>query len=303
VGYELKKNESASAGIRRIAREEIEEALELLEKRDSDLEETVHELRKHFKKIRAVARLVRDELGENAYRRDNDTVRGLGRRLASVRDGSVRVDALDGLRSTYEKDFPSDRVSSIRKRLALRRRAALGRVRRGSTLSAIAGELDPLRARVRAWPLKQEGFACLEPGLRRVYRQGRNGEVEAYASRTDEAFHEWRKRAKDLRYHVDLLEPIWPETMKEVEKTLHELTDHLGDDHDFADLRRILTTSPNLTQGADGVATVIELIDRRRSELQAAARPIGARIYSEKPKAFSRRIESYWAAWRSCPDE
>ncbi len=37
-------------------------------------------------------------------------------------------------------------------------------------------------------------------------------------SRTDEAFHEWRKRAKDLRYHVDLLEPVWPEVMENVEK-------------------------------------------------------------------------------------
>jgi predicted GTPase len=91
--------------------------------------------------------------------------------------------------------------------------------------------------------------------------------------------------------------------MKDVEKTLHDLTDHLGDDHDFADLRRVLTTSPKLTEGADGVATVIELIDRRRSELQASARPIGARIYSEKPRAFASRIESYWNAWRSCPDE
>jgi predicted GTPase len=91
--------------------------------------------------------------------------------------------------------------------------------------------------------------------------------------------------------------------MKDVEKTLHDLTDHLGDDHDFAELRRVLTTSPKLTEGADGVATVIELIDRRRSELQASARPIGARIYSEKPRAFARRIESYWNAWRSFPGE
>jgi CHAD domain-containing protein len=303
MGYKLKKNESTTAGIRRITREEVEEALELLEKKDTDIDETVHEVRKHLKKIRAVVRLVRDELGEKDYRRDNETVRGLGRRLASARDASVRASALDRLRAISESDFPSDRVSAIQKRLVSRRRSALGRLRRGSVLSAIARDLDALSKRVRAWPIRKEGFACLEPGLRRGYRQGRNAASRAYASRADEAFHEWRKRAKDLRYHVDLLEAIWPETMKNVEKTLHDLTDHLGDDHDFAELRRVLTTSPKLTEGADGVATVIELIDRRRSELQASARPIGARIYSEKPRAFARRIESYWKAWRSCPGE
>lgn len=302
MAHRLKKSESASAGIRRIARAEIDDALELLEKSQADLEAAVHELRKHFKKIRVVARLVREELGDEAYQRDNGAVRRLGLRLASARDASVRVSALDRLRSTYPKDLPADRILLIQKRLASRRRAALGRVRRGSILAAIGRELVALRGRVRTWPLRQGGFACLEPGLRRAYRQGSRCEAQAYASRTDEAFHEWRKRAKELRYDVDLLESVWPETMKNLEKALHGLTDYLGDDHDFADLRRILSTSPKLTQGEKDVATVIELIDRRRSELQAAARPLGARIYAERAKAFSRRIESYWNAWRSCPE-
>lgn len=303
MAYRLKKSESAGAGIRRIAREQIDEALDLLEEKDGDPEKTVHELRKRFKKIRAVARLVRDELGAEEYARSNETVRDLGRRLASVREGSVRASALERLRSTYEQDFPADRVSPIQKRLASRSRAALGRLKRGSTFPAIARELGGLRRRVRAWPIRREGFRCLEPGLRSGYRQGRERQAEAWASRTDEAFHDWRKRAKDLRYHAELLEPVWPETMKDVEKTLHTLTDFLGDDHDMADLRAALTTSSTLTGGVDGVTTVVELIDRRRSELQTAARPLGLRIYSEKPGAFSRRIESYWTAWRSCPDD
>ena len=303
MGYRLKKSESANAGIRRVAREEIDEALELLEKRDSDPEETVHELRKHFKKIRAVARLVRDELGEEAYERDNASVRELGRRLAPIRDSTVRVSALERLQSTYKQEFPAEGVSPFQKRLVSRHRAALGRLRRTTTFATIRRELEALRRRVRAWPLHQEGFSCFEAGLRRGYRQGRKGAAEAYASRTDEAFHEWRKRAKDLRYHVELLEPIWPETMKDLEKMLHTLTDHLGDDHDFAGLRTALTTSPKLTERAAGVTIVIELIDRRRSELQGAARPLGERIYSEKPRAFSRRIEAYWGAWRSRPEE
>ena len=302
MGFKLRKSEGTGAGARRIAREEIDEALDLLKDRKAKPDETVHELRKHFKKIRAVVRLVEDELGDQIASRDNKALRDLGRRLASARDASVRVSALKRLRETYGKDFPAG-LSPIEKRLAGRYRAALGRLRRRPGLAVIRRELDELRKRVRAWPLRREGFACLEPGLRRVYRRGRKDEALAYASRTDEALHEWRKRAKDLRYHVDLLEPVWPEAMKDFEKALHELTDRLGDDHDFGDLRRALTSSPRLTAGAADVTTLIELIDRRRSELQSAARPLGARIYSEKPKAFTRRIESYWDAWRSCPAE
>lgn len=38
--------------------------------------------------------------------------------------------------------------------------------------------------------------------------------------------------------------------MKDLEKILRTLTDHLGDGHDFAELRSTLTISPKLTEGA-----------------------------------------------------
>ena len=297
MGFRLKKRESASAGIRRIAREEIDDAIELLEDRNGDLAETVHELRKRLKRIRAVVRLVREELGEDVYHRENGVLRELGRKLSPARDAAVRVTALERLR---EKDGLSRKdVAPLKKRLVIRHRAAVRRVRRAPTLDAIGRALRDLRRRARAWPLAKPGFACLEPGLRRSYRDGKRSEVDAYTTQTDRAFHEWRKRAKDLRYHVELLGPAWPELMKDVERELHDLTDRLGDDHDLADLRRSLVNSPNLTKRVVGVNRVIDRIGRRRSELQAGARPIGSRLYAEKPKEFSARIESYWEAWRS----
>jgi hypothetical protein len=51
--------------------------------------------------------------------------------------------------------------------------------------------------------------------------------------------------------------------------------------------------------GARRLERITDRIAHRRSVLQAEARPIGARIYSEKPGRFSSRIESYWDAWRS----
>jgi CHAD domain-containing protein len=299
MGFQVKKNESASAGVRRIARELADEAVDLIENKKEDPEDTIHELRKQLKKFRAVLRLVRGELGDEVYKRDNVAARDLGRKLSPARDAGVRVSSLESLQKTYPKEFPAEEMAPIRKRLEMRHRAAVRRVGGGPALPAIARELKALRRRVRAWPLAKEGYPCLEPGLRRVYRQGKKGEADAYVSGSDEAFHEWRKRAKDLRYHVDLLEPVWPEVMPNVEKTLHKLTDCLGDDHDLSDLRRILTTSPRLTRGSKSVTRVLELIDRRRSELQAEARPIGARIYCEKPKAFSARVGFYWDAWRA----
>ena len=297
MAFRLRKNESASAGVRRVAREVLDDAVERAGAGRGS-EEGVHEVRKGLKKFRALLRLVREEIGEDVYDRENAAARDLGRKLSAARDASVRVSALEKLRKETPQDFPERGGEVLRKRLVSRRRAAIRRLR-GAALAAIRRDIGQLRRRVRIWPLSKAGYACLEPGLKRLYGQGKKRSAEAYESGADDTFHEWRKRAKDLRYHAELLEPLWPEVMKEVEKALHDLTDLLGDDHDLSDLRRVLTSSPRLTRGAGGVGGLVELIDRRRSRLQADARPVAARIYGEKPRAFSARVATYWDAWRS----
>jgi hypothetical protein len=47
---------------------------------------------------------------------------------------------------------------------------------------------------------------------------------------------------------------------------------------------------------------VLALIDERQGQLRAAALTIGERLYAEKRKAFTTRIERYWISWRECVD-
>ena len=46
-------------------------------------------------------------------------------------------------------------------------------------------------------------------------------------------------------------------------------------------------------------ALSLELARRRRAELRAAMRPLGARVFAAAPKALTRRYGGYWRAWRS----
>ena len=64
MSYRLELNESLPDGIKRIVKEQIDQALEQLRESPEGRNEAVHDARKRFKKIRAVLRLVRDEIGE-----------------------------------------------------------------------------------------------------------------------------------------------------------------------------------------------------------------------------------------------
>jgi hypothetical protein len=64
MSYPLQRYETLSEGIKRIAREQTENALQQLREPGDEWEDAIHDVRNRCKKIRAVLRLVRDDIGE-----------------------------------------------------------------------------------------------------------------------------------------------------------------------------------------------------------------------------------------------
>jgi CHAD domain-containing protein len=271
--FRLKQDEAVSDEIRRIARGRIDDAIEALA---DPREETVHEARKDMKKLRALLRLVRGEIGSKVYRRENAFFRDVARELAGVRDADVMLATLAGLEERYDAE-----VGPVRQAVEAHRLRVAGGSR-GRAAEAATAMLREARARVEEWPLERDGFQVVEGGLRRTYRGGRRGWRAALKEPSTENLHEWRKRVKDLWYHCSILEESWKPVMRALGDEAHELSDRLGDDHDLAVL---------LEFGAEGLE---ELIATRRRELQEEAFAYGARLYADKPKAFVRRIE-HWS--------
>jgi CHAD domain-containing protein len=287
--FRLKEGEPVPDGVRRIARGRIDHALdELMGKSDSSPEEAVHEARKDMKKLRALLRLARDELGEKTYRHENDAFRDAARELAGVRDADVMLATLGTLEKSYPEEFPAGAAGGLRQALeAHRLRTSAGS--RGPAADAAIGMLEEARGRVSDWPLERDGFAALEDGLRRTYRRGRRAWRAAAKEPSSEHLHEWRKRGKDLWYHCSLLQESWKPVMTALADEAHELSDRLGDDHDLA----VLLAWAN--EHADG-AELEAAVHKRRQELQADAFAYGARLYADKPGAFTDRMARWWEA-------
>lgn len=281
-GYRLKRKEPAADGVKRVARGRIEHALEALG--GEDPVDAIHEARKDLKKLRSLVRLVRDELGDAVYRFENAHYRDIGRSLAGWRDADAMREALTGLRERHELD--PKRFEEIEESVVGGERSAAGgdqESARESATDAIVVAAD----RIERWPIAGEEWDLFEPGLRRSYRRGRNRFRDAAEALDDEGLHEWRKRVKDLWYHVRVLREADRKRLGELGDELHELSDHLGDDHDLAMLReRAIERTPDGEERDE----LIDLLDRRRGELQLEALSLGERLYDEKPKAFTRSI-------------
>ena len=298
--FELKKRERIPRGVRRIARRRIDAALETLNGKSSRSvnDRAVHETRKRFKEIRGTLRLVRDELGEKKFQRENLTFRDAGRPLSALRDAAVLVDTLDALMVHFRGQVSAAHLADFKRVLIDRRRAIRQQVlQQDHVLESLADRIRAARKRIKRWPLKKPGWKAIKPGLKKVYRQARRAMCDALECCSDDAWHEWRKRTKDLRYQLEFLQSIRPDMLQPLARQAHRLTDLLGEDHDLAVLKTVAQE-----QSADGApidrVLLLSLIDQRRRALQTQASHLGQLLLSERPSEFVRRLHRYWQARR-----
>jgi CHAD domain-containing protein len=271
----------------RVAYGRIDDAIEQL--RDHDLEpaSAVHEARKDMKKLRSLLRLGRPALGSELYRRENQRFRDLGRALSETRDAEVKLQTLAALRG---RGLAADGLDSYAQALAGERADAEASEER---LRQAIGELESARECVKEWQLT--GWTPTGKGLRREYRRGRKALAAVRAEPSDAAVHEWRKRSKDLWYHLRLLGDARPEVLAPAADQAHELSDLLGDHHDLAVLAEDVKARRNALSSETRLAALAAIRERQR-ELLAEALPLGERLYAEKPKEFTRRLGAYWSA-------
>jgi CHAD domain-containing protein len=285
--YRLVSGEPLPEGIARIARGRIDHAVdELRGKTDSTPEEAVHEARKDMKKLRALLRLARGELGERTYARENACFRDAARQLAGARDADVMLATLKAL------ELPDGLGWELRKRIQDGHSEQRSEGREAAARGAVA-ILEEARGRIDDWPLERDSFAALSEGLERTYRRGRREFKEARAEAGTAALHEWRKRVKQLWYHASLLRCAWPPVVAAFAGEAHELSDRLGDDHDLAML------AGWVAEHVGHEPELVDAVESRRTQLQSEAFALGGRLYAEKPSAYVGRIERLWDAGRA----
>lgn len=298
MAYELQPGQPVPDELRRCAREQLDRAIDELTTRvDDDPIEAVHDARKALKKARSLLRLSRGAIDAADRRRENGVLRQAGRALSSARDAEVMLEAVDDLAGRFTGRVPQPTFDAIRRHLETERDPARQRLLESGLPGQVANELKAVRGRIDDWSLRGADWRALEPGLKRTYTRGHAALDLARRRPTVENLHDWRKRTKDLWYHLRMLKPVSPGIVGGMAKEADKLSKLLGDDHDLAVLRE------SLESGAGRLAvdldSVLELIDHRRDQLQAEALQIGARLYAEPPKLFVRRLHRYWKTSRT----
>ncbi len=301
---QFKQGESLAAGAQRILEMQLVAALEHLKLPPERRDEGIHESRKCLKYARALLRLVAEGMPRGAFRKWNGSLRDAARCISDLRDAKAVLESLDGLAAESS-------TNEAERGLFLACREALAKPDPETPVSAeaaaekafllISGRLttphDPALGRGRE-------ARILRAGLRRSYALGRRAMARMRRTGDIAAVHEWRKRAKDLRYQVGMMRPVWPGACEAIEGELHRLTDFLGLIHDLHLVETVLAALPPEVVPVEALSVVQAAAARSGETAAADALRLGARLYGDKPGGFADRVAGWWRFWREepCPE-
>ncbi len=256
-----------------------------------DRADLVHETRKAIKRMRALARLLRYELGEQEFERVNSSLRLAGRRLAGARDTDVRLATLAQLRDRHPKALCSTGIDRLHAQLEREREQA----DEPASPKEVLDDLADMRRQLARWSLVDPDLQALAPGLQSIYREGRDryARVQGKHARDAGDAHDWRKRVKALYYALDMLGGLSTKGVRRFTQRANRLGDLLGEEHDLWMLCVYVEQHPD-SYGEDTAAhrQLLRLAERRRKRLRKRGLALGAKLYRRKPSAFMRRVGS-----------
>jgi CHAD domain-containing protein len=266
MGFRLKLREPLPDGLKRVFREQIESALELCRHPAKQRGVTVHEVRKHLKKVRAAMRLA----------------------IPDLRDAQVRLQTLIQLRDETAKGNHFPRIEEL---LSLERE---------SFSAAFAGwqkqaipQLERAEVRLSKWPLGGLTWKQVCGAVAKIYKRGQRGLSKTINDPEPENFHAWRKRVKDLWYQLRILQPLNRMVLTEMAHDAEVLGELLGSEHDFDFLWARLEKESTDEALRDELAQLEKLIRKRGKRLRTNALELGRRFYAEPAKAFAKRISIF----------
>jgi CHAD domain-containing protein len=261
--------------------------------------ESIHNIRRAFKRSRAILRLLRDSMGYAAWYRENRNIRDMHRLLSPAREINVFRHTLKHFTGNNTR-LPGEKwFLYVAEETRVHQKNVLSALIENNTAEAIRLNVEKSAERIGHYPLSGEGFGSVEKGLARTYRQGRKlTRVVVGTDATPHELHELRKRANNLQHQVTLFRPVFPPVMKAASKALKNLTDLLGE---YNDLQQASEKLPALIDDSEAaqrkLEQLLEQIKGEQDELHKKAGHQAQKIYAEPAGQFTARIRTYWEAW------
>ncbi len=265
----------------------VELAIDYLQDYQASPEISVHQARVSFKRSRTLLRLVKEDIGKQAFAEFNGLLRDIGRSLSEQRDAHVICTKMKALllqlelHGTTNNRICSDKISADDI----------------ETVNTALHQLSIFRAQILSLEFTQPGFSLVRQGSIDLFNREKRAFAVALKTGRDDDFHDWRKAAKHLYYWSCLLQPSWPGHLAGIERDLLELTRFLGRDHDYVLLKDPVILDLFELSDRDK-SSVVDAIRLEQRLLRAEAEQLRGELELGQPENLVSQVEQHWNAFR-----
>jgi len=284
----LQPNAAIGPAVRGIAGHILAQARAAIMDPERSNQDAVHNFRRAMKEWRALMRLLAPFIPDASRWRHE--ARDHARSLAHARDSAAALNAFDDI---LKKGLVlSERsTATIRERIEALRGSEEQAVLTPALRDAITAWLDTAAASVELWPLDPFDFSSIAAQLADSFRSARRRIPADWSLAGAEDLHGLRQRVVDLRYQMELIEPLWPRFGRMWTEEAERLRDRLGRCQDLEVLKRLTAPHQPLAHWRSRLTPAIA--ERSAALAQRAAR-IAHRLFAERPKSFRHRLEMLW---------
>jgi CHAD domain-containing protein len=192
----------------------------------------VHELRRGFKRLRALLRFFM-EIPESTASQLQKDIANFGKLLAPIRESGVNLDLFER-EITLNRLLPEKKIRNARELLTDKKRILVERGFLENNLhNTIRSFFDGFDIALTANNSELPGKIQIYREVTRTYFTSFNLYRQLPANPHPDEWHELRKKLKRLWYQIDFIRFYHPRYFKLKTDQLNKITDQLGDDHDL----------------------------------------------------------------------
>lgn len=289
-----RKDRSVEKAVRRIAREQIDEAVAAIDQ-GADADQAIHTVRRCCKRLRALVRLVGPAFP--AHAEENAAFREIARLVADMRDKAVMTATFDRLAKRYHRRLSNHIWTKLGRSLDDRQLEPPEPADHFFLLAECRSRLMQVRDRCVHWTIGARGWDAIGPGLAKTYKRARKAAARLDDTSQGTRHHELRKQVKYHLHHCQLLHRLAPDQIGKREKIAIRLSDLLGDHHDLAMLERRLRRLSNEFEMIVEAETAAAIARLAQARIDKRVRPLLDALISEKPAMLERGLGVLWTDW------
>ncbi len=295
--FSITNNEEVSDAAHRVLAEQYDLIINACNNND-DVHKSIHDIRKSYKRIRAVLRLVKPDIQRGTYNKENKLIRDLSRKFSTARNLHVFSEEFDDIITAGILKLPETDIYQIHNFFKVKKEEALKVLLDLDMFTVIRKKTEDAKNRIAKIDFKSLGPHTIYKGVSNVFAWGQKQMIYTQQFPTDDNLHEMRKRVNALMYLVRLIKEVSPDFFNGYYGGLKSASLALGEDHNMAEMVNYIDTINNQLLPPVEKQKIHEYIISQRQQIQVDVWPSIAKLYTGQADEFSKRIKSYWLLGR-----